>query len=72
VSSSVSELPSLYARTREPMSHQERGHIGARKRWDGHTPRTVKLDSLTGEQRRLVLALVEAARAANQSTDEAA
>jgi len=37
------------------------GHIGARTRW-GDTPRVVRLDELTAPQRRLVLALVDAAR----------
>lgn len=38
------------------------GKIGARKRWAGHQARVVKLDSLTPEQRRLVVALIAAAR----------
>ena len=37
------------------------GQIGARIRWGG-TPRVVRLDSLTAPQRRLVLALIDAAR----------
>ena len=37
------------------------GHIGARTRW-GDAPRVVRLDALTAPQRRLVLALVDAAR----------
>jgi hypothetical protein len=37
------------------------GTIGARKRW-GDQPVVVRLDSLTSEQRRLVVALVEAAK----------
>ena len=37
------------------------GRIGADIRW--RQPRTVSLDDLTGEQRRLVLALVDAAKA---------
>ena len=37
------------------------GRLGASKRW-GDTPKTVRLDDLTAEQRRLVLALVAAAR----------
>lgn len=35
--------------------------IGARTRW-GAEPRVLRLDELTGPQRRLVLALVDAAR----------
>lgn len=37
------------------------GTIGARTRWG--EPRVVRLDALTPEQRRLVLALVDAAKA---------
>ena len=40
----------------------------ARKRW-GEFPRVVRLDSLTNEQKRLVLALVDAAKS---TTPEAA
>lgn len=36
------------------------GRRGARKRWG--TPRIARLDELTPEQRRLVLALIEAAK----------
>ena len=38
------------------------GTIGARRRWG--EPRVLRLDQLSPEQRRLVLALVEAAKAA--------
>ena len=38
------------------------GRIGARKKWAGHVPRLVSLDALTPSQRRLVLALVDAAK----------
>ena len=38
----------------------EAGALGARKRWG--PPRIVRLDDLTTDQRRLVLALVAAAR----------
>ena len=41
------------------------GTLGARRRW-GDEPRVVRLDDLTPPQRRLVLALIEAARAENQ------
>ncbi len=37
------------------------GQIGARSRW-GEEPRVVRLDELTAPQRRLVLALIDAAR----------
>lgn len=40
------------------------GRAGALARWHGDR-RTVRLGDLTAEQRRLVLALVDAARAAN-------
>lgn len=36
------------------------GQAGARKRWGA--PRVVRIDDLTPEQRRLVLALIDAAR----------
>lgn len=38
------------------------GRAGARKRWG--EPRIVRLDELTAEQRRLVLALITAAKSA--------
>ena len=38
----------------------EAGRLGARRRWG--EPRSVRLDDLTTDQRRLVLALVAAAR----------
>jgi hypothetical protein len=47
------------------------GTIGAHTRW-GDTPRVVRLDDLTPPQRRLVLALVEAARAEPRTPVEAA
>jgi hypothetical protein len=40
------------------------GQIGSRARWG--PPRHVRLDSLTIEQRNIVLALVEAAKAAKE------
>jgi hypothetical protein len=43
-----------------------RGRLGARARWDGHSPRVVSLGSFTAEQRRLILALVDAAKAETQ------
>ena len=42
------------------LSPVERGRMGGRKRWG--EPRVVRLDDLTAAQRRLVIALVEAAR----------
>ena len=49
---------------------QRAGHIGARRRWGD--PGVVRLDELTAPQRRLVLALVEAARAEQSRTPQAA
>jgi hypothetical protein len=46
------------------------GQIGAETRW--HQPRVVHLDELSGEQRRLVLALVAAAKAGRKAADDAA
>jgi hypothetical protein len=53
------------------LTKREAGAIGARKRW-GDQPRIVRLDSLTSEQRRLVLALVEAAKSRPDPAPEAA
>ena len=39
------------------------GQAGARARW-GDLPKTVRLDELNADERRLVLALVNAAKAA--------
>jgi hypothetical protein len=39
------------------------GLAGAAKRWGEGPPRVVRLDDLTGPQRRVVLALIDAARA---------
>jgi len=44
------------------------GRIGAATRW-GPEPRVVRLDALSPEQRRLVVALIEAAKA--EKTDPA-
>lgn len=52
-------MPSI-ARDKNPV-FVEAGRRGARRRW-GAEPRIVRLDSLTPPQRRLVLALVDAAR----------
>jgi hypothetical protein len=53
----------------EALSHAERGRRGAERRWKDHAPKTVHLDDLTVDQRRLVLALVEAERAKNIEAD---
>ena len=53
--------------TVRPLNHAERGALGGRKRWKGHEARTIRLDALTPEQRRLILALVAAAK--NEKAD---
>ena len=40
------------------------GKIGAAKRWADHDRRLVRLDALRPEARRLILSLIEAAKAA--------
>lgn len=52
------------------LSKAEAGRLGARAKWGA--PRIVRLDSLTNEQRRLVLALVEAAKASQLEDEKAA
>jgi hypothetical protein len=47
----------------------ESGRAGARRRWGQQ--RIVRLDSLTPEQRRLVLALVEAAKSSSDAPQAA-
>jgi len=49
---------------------QRAGQLGARRRWG--EPGVVRLDQLTAPQRRLVLALVDAARAEQQRDSKAA
>jgi hypothetical protein len=54
------------------------GAMGSRRRWDADAirngrepgPRRVRLDDLTTEQRHLIIALVEAAKASNASADK--
>lgn len=56
--------------TESPLrSHAARGRLGAEKRW-GPEPRVIRLDELTGPQRRLVLALVDAARKETTTVSE--
>lgn len=57
----------------QPMTKAEAGRLGARSRWGGD-PRVVRIGDLTSDQRRLVLALVAAAResGADKSTPPAA
>lgn len=55
-----------------PLTPAERGLRGAEKRWsDPANRKVVRLDSLTIEQRAVVLALVDAARSAKAATDAA-
>jgi hypothetical protein len=56
----MSEAGSLILAAKDPKKVRA-GQIGARTRW-GPEPRVVRLDELTAAQRRLVLALVSAAR----------
>lgn len=58
----ASAPPGHDARARKSPDKVKAGRAGAQVRWAGHTPRVVRLDALTAEQRRLVHALVEAAR----------
>jgi hypothetical protein len=51
----------LVSTTKDP-AKVAAGKAGMRARWG--PPRVVRLDSLTSEQRRLVVALVEAAKSA--------
>lgn len=53
------------------LSKADAGRLGARARWRGER-RVVNLADLRPEQRRVVLALVEAARTANQADPAAA
>ena len=53
----------------KPLTHSERGRLGNIKRWGSDQPRSVRLDDLSTEQRRLVVALVEAAKAAKADGD---
>jgi hypothetical protein len=52
-------------------TQQEYGRIGARKRWSGHEPRTVRLDSLDPDTARLIRALLAQQREATPANDHA-
>lgn len=41
-----------------PMSPRNSGRLGATRRWAGHAPAAVRLNSLTNSQRLLVRALI--------------
>lgn len=62
-----SVLGPLRVQVREPLSHAERGRMGARARWRDHRPRTLRLDKLDPLTRRAVEALVAAAESAPAS-----
>lgn len=66
---SISAPPGHDARPKSP-ERVKSGRAGAQARWAGHTARVVRLDALTPEQRRLVMALVEAARQEAAAADE--
>ena len=44
------------------------GRSGAIARWHGHAKKTIRIDDLRPEQRRLVLALIQAVRGENERT----
>jgi hypothetical protein len=48
--------------TATKLTKAEAGLLGARSRWAAYVPSVVRLDELTPPQRRLVLALVDAAK----------
>lgn len=55
-----------------PLTHAERGLLGATKRWSNPANRrVVRLDELDPEARQIVLAFVEAARLRKASSREA-
>ena len=43
-------------------AQREGGREGARRRWAGHAAKTIRLDDLGEHDRRLISALIEAAR----------
>ena len=51
------------------LSKAEAGRLGARTRWG--EPRVIRLDDLTADKRRLVLAFVEMARVADTKSEAA-
>ena len=55
----------LYVRVREPMTPAESSRRAAEARWG--PKRRLNIGDLSPEQRRVVLALVEAQRAANRA-----
>ena len=51
-----------------PLTQAERGRRGAAKRWaDPASRKVARLDELTGPQRAVVLALIEAHKSANRA-----
>jgi hypothetical protein len=51
------------------LTKAQAGALGARTRWG--PPRIVRLDDLTADQRRVILALIDAARAGQRETASA-
>jgi hypothetical protein len=62
-------MPEAVSRTKDPTKVRA-GRVGAERRWG--SPGVVRLDELTPPQRRLVLALVEAAKAERSDGGQAA
>lgn len=54
------------------MPRSERGKRGAERRWGPPGTRVVRIGDLSAAQRRLVIALVEAAKAEQRDAPEAA
>ena len=52
----------MVSATKDPLKVAA-GQLGGRTRWADHDAKVVKLDSLSPEQRSLVLALIHAAKA---------
>jgi hypothetical protein len=53
----------------QTLTRHEAARKAARARWGD--PRVIRLDGLTADQRRLVLAMVEMARATDAASDKA-
>jgi hypothetical protein len=60
----------VVSETKDPVKVRA-GTIGARARWADHQPDRVKLSDLSSEQRRLVLALIAAARSESDNAKAA-
>lgn len=49
------------------LTKAEAGRLGGRAKWAGYVPKVVRLDSLSEAERRLVLALIAAKKAAAEA-----